>query len=177
MRIHRVETYFVVVLEGDKAMKTATMLRCTVIAGGLLTALAPAAASPIGTWDYQSSSSICSIGTAGSPGKLIMIYTVSGASGFIVVPADQSSIAADHDYPLKVSIEGSADRDMTASAMKFGDATVLLLDIKAAGIAADAADGFALRVKLNDKVVYEKDMHGSKEAFAAFVACSKTLTK
>ena len=143
---------------------------------GLLMSTAPAHANAIGSWDFESSPKLCSIGTTGSTGKLLLMYTASGASGIMVVPDDQTSITPDSDYPLKVSIEGSADHDMTGSAVKFGGSKVLLLDIKAAGLATDAADGFAFRVKLSDKVVFDKDMHGSKDAFAAFVACTKTLT-
>ena len=158
-------------------MTALTMMRCTIAASVMLTAIAPAMANPIGAWDYQSIANVCSLGTAGNPGKFIMLYTASGASGFLVVPADQTSITADHDYPLKISIDGSADLDTTSSAIKFGGATVLLINIKATKIAADFADGLALRVKLDDKVVFDKDMHGSKDAFAAFVGCTKTLTK
>jgi hypothetical protein len=160
-------------------MKTSNIVRCTAAALATfasIAALTPASANLIGNWDFESSAKLCSIGTTGSTGKLIMMYTASGASGMLVVPDDQASITPDSDYPLKISLEGSADRDMTGSAIKFGGSKVLLLDIKAAGLAADAADGFAMRVKLNDKVVFDKDMHGSKDAFAAFVACTKTLT-
>jgi hypothetical protein len=160
-------------------MKTSCILRCTIAALAAcasLVALTPASAGMVGAWDYESSAKSCSIGTKGSTGKMIMLYTASGASGMLVVPDDQSSISPDHDYPIKFSINGSADSDLNASAIKFGGATVLLIEIKAAAIAAGEADGFAMRVKLNDTVVFDKDMHGSKDAFAAFVACTKTLT-
>ena len=159
-------------------MKTSSLLRHTTVAlaaCATFAAVTPASANLIGNWDFESTAKLCSIGTTGSSGKLLLMYTASGASGLMVVPDDQASITADKDYPLKVSIEGSADHDMNGSAVKFGGSKVLLLDIKAAGLAADAADGFALRVKLNDKIVFDKDMHGSKDAFAAFVACTKTL--
>ena len=161
-------------------MKTSSILRCSVAAlaaSAAFAALTPASADMIGAWNYDATAKLCSIGTKGNTGKLIMMYTASGASGFLVVPDDQSAITPDHNYPLKVSIEGSADNNMTGEAIKFGGANVLLLSIKAAGLAADATDGFSFRVKLDDKVVYEKDMHGSKDAFAAFVACTKTMTK
>lgn len=144
---------------------------------GLLANAAPANAETIGNWDFVKGATACSIGIKGSPGKLIMLYTKSGSSGMLVVPDDQSSIAAGQDYPVKISLNGSPDRDMTASAIKFGGANVLLIEIKAAAIAAGEADGFAMRVKLNDSVVFDKDMHGSKDVFAAFVGCTKTLTK
>lgn len=158
-------------------MSASAIFRCALAAGVTVTALAPAMANPIGAWDYQSSAKTCSIGTTGTPGKLIMLYTSSGSSGFLVVPDDQSSITADHDYPLKVSLEGSPDMDMTGSALNFGGSKVLVLDVKAAGLAAEASDGFSFRVKMNGAVVFDKDMHGSKDAFAAFVACTKTLAK
>ena len=109
-----------------------------------------------------------------------MMYSASGASGVLVIPDDQNSISPDHDYPVKINLNtsnGASDFDMTGSAMNFGGSKVLLIEIKAAAIAAGQADGFALRVNMNDKVVFDKDMHGSKDAFAAFVACTKTLTK
>ncbi len=161
-------------------MKPTSILRCTFTALAAcvsVAALTPASATLIGSWDFQSSAKLCSIGTKGSTGKLIMLYTASGSSGILVVPDDQSSITADHDYPLKVSIEGSPDADMTSSALNFGGSNVLILNVKAAGLAADAVDGFSLSVKMNGAPVFEKDMHGSKDAFAAFVACTKTLTK
>ncbi len=161
-------------------MKTISILSSTAAAMAACASFAastPASASQIGAWDYEPSAKSCSIGTSGSPGKMIMLYTASGASGMLVVPDDQSSISPDHDYPVKISLNGSADRDMTASAIKFGGANVLLIEIKAAAIAAGETDGFAMRVKMNDKVVFDKDMHGSKDAFAAFVGCTKTLTK
>lgn len=160
-------------------MKTSSILRCTVAALATCASVAtvtPASANLVGNWDFESSAKLCSIGTTGSTGKLLLMYTASGASGIMVIPDDQASITPGQDYPLKVSLEGSADHDMTGSAVKFGGAKVLLLDIKAAGLAADASDGFAMRVKLNDKVVFDKDMHGSKDAFAAFVTCTKSLT-
>lgn len=158
-------------------MKAFVVFRSALTATVIVTALAPANANPIGNWDFQSSATTCSIGTRGAPGKLIMLYTSSGSSGFLVVPDDQSSIAADHDYPLKVSLEGSSEVNMTGSALNFGGSKVLVLDVKAAGLAAEASDGFSFRVKMNGAVVFDKDMHGSKDAFAAFVACTKTLTK
>ena len=161
-------------------MKNSSFLRCTVTAlaaGAAFAAVTPASANLIGAWNYDATPKLCSIGTKGNTGKLIMMYTSSGASGMLLVPDDQASITPDQDYPLKISIEGSAGSNMHGSAIKFGGSNVLLLDIKVAGLAVDAADGFALRVRMNDKPVFDKDMHGSKDAFAAFVACTKGLTK
>ena len=161
-------------------MKNSSILRCTVAtlaAGAAFAAVTPASANLIGAWNYDATPTLCSIGTKGNTGKLIMLYTASGASGMLIVPDDQSSITPDQDYPLKFSLEGSAESNMHGSAIKFGGSNVLLVDIKVAGLAAAAGDGFALRVKMNDKPVFDKDMHGSKDAFEAFVACTKTMTK
>ena len=161
-------------------MKTCGILRYTAAAMAAcasFAALTPASASLIGAWDYEPSAKSCLIGTTGNPGKMIMLYTASGASGVAVIPDDQSSISLGHDYEVKLSINGSADRDATAPAIEFGGAKVLLIAIKTAAIAAGEADGFALRVNMNDKIVYDKGMHGSKDAFAVFVGCTKTLTK
>ncbi len=170
-------------------MKTSSILRCTVAALATCASLAPLTAASakanagdsrsIGAWEFQSGAKYCTIATTGSPGKLIMMSTDSGANGVLVIPDDQSSISPDHNYPVKVNLNtshGSSDFDMTGSAMEFGGSKVLLLQMKAAAIAAGEADGFALRVNMNDKVVFDKDMHGSKDAFAAFVACTKTMT-
>ncbi len=161
-------------------MKNSSIVHCTIAvlaASAAFVAITPASANMIGAWNYDSTPTLCSIGTKGNTGKMIMLYTASGASGMLVVPDDQSSLSPGHDYPVKISINGSADSALTSSAIKFGGATVLLVEIKVAGIAAGEADGFAMRVKMNDKPVFDKDMHGSKDAFAAFVGCTKTLTK
>ena len=161
-------------------MKNSSIVHCTIAAlaaSAAFAAITPASANMIGAWNYDSTPSLCSIGTKGNTGKLIMLYTASGASGMLLVPDDQGSITPNQDYPLKISLEGSAESNMRGSAIKFGGSNVLLVDIKVAGLASDAADGFAMRVKMNDKPVFDKDMHGSKDAFAAFVACTKTLTK
>lgn len=171
-------------------MNTSSFLRCTVAALAAcasITASTPASAKApagesrsIGAWEFQSGAKYCTIATTGSPGKVIMMYTDSGASGVLVIPDDQSSISPDHSYPVKINLNtsnGSSDFDMNGSAMNFGGSKVLLIEIKAAAIAAGEADGFALRVNMNDKVVFNKDMHGSKDAFWAFVECTKTLTK
>ena len=171
-------------------MNTWSILRCSVAALATCASLttltaASAKAHPvdsrsIGAWEFQSSAKYCTIATTGSPGKLIMMSTDSGANGVLVIPDDQSSISPDHSYPVKINLNtrhGSSDFDMTGSAMNFGGSKVLLIEMKAAAIAAGEPDGFALRVNMNDKVVYDKDMHGSKDAFAAFVGCTTSLTK
>lgn len=161
-------------------MQASAVFRYTFAAGVTVAALGPAAASPIGAWDYQSTAKVCSIGTTGSPGKLIMMSTASGADGVLVVPDDQSLISPDHDYPLKVTLNtsfGPSEFDMAGSAITFGGAKVLVVQIKAGVITAAEPDGFALHIKMNDKVLFDKDMHGSKAAFTAFLNCSKTFAK
>jgi hypothetical protein len=167
-------------------MKTSSILRCAaaaLAAGASFTASTSASAKSlpessksIGAWEYESGEKYCTIGTKGLSGMLLMMSTNTGTSGMIVVPSDQSLITPDNQYPLKISLEGSPEADMTGSAGTFGGSKVLYIKINAAGIAGDASDGFSMRVKLNGAVVFDKDMHGSKDAFAAFVACSKTLT-
>lgn len=161
-------------------MKSMPAVRRTLAAFSAIATLAtygPVSAKPIGNWDFQSSGAFCSIGTNQNGGALVMMTTKSGASGMMVIPADQTAIVADHDYPLKISLEGSPDASTTASTGAFGGSKVLYLKINAAGIAADAADGFALRVKLNDAPIFDKNMHGSRDAFAAFIACSKAFKR
>ena len=150
----------------------AALFSCAAIIG-----FAPASAKPIGNWDFQSSDGFCSIGTNQNGGTLIMITTKSGLSVIMVIPADQAAITVGKSYPLKVSLEGLADAGTNASALEFGGSKVLVIDIDAAGLAAAAPDGLALRVKLNDVPVFDKNMHGSSEAFAAYVACSKAFTR
>jgi len=139
-----------------------------------ITAQTPArATAPDGDWVVESNASFCSIGTKQNGALFIMMTTSSGASGLMIKPVDQSLIATGTDYKLKVSINNSADIDTTASAGDFGGVKVLHIRVNGAKIAAGEADGFAFRVKLGDTVVFDKDMHGSHDAFAAFVECSK----
>ena len=145
------------------------LLACAALAG----ATAAKADTPpkIGMWNYAEVATFCSIGTTANGSALILMTSKSGASGVMLKPADQSAIVAGTDYPLKVSMNGSADFDITANAGEFGGAKVLFLPIKGNKIAAGEADGFALRASLNGAVLFDKDMHGSHDAFAAFVAC------
>ena len=141
-----------------------------------LAAIAPAKATAMGEWDFLSSDKSCSIVTRSDAGLLVMMTTKSGASGMMVAPVDEALISSASSYPLKVKINGMDDIDMTGETGEFGGSKIIYLPIKAAAIAAGEADGFALRVKLNDAVLFDKDMHGSNQAFAAFAACSKAFT-
>ena len=141
-----------------------------------LAAVVPAHATDMGAWEFLSNADSCSIVTRSDAGLLVMMTTKSGASGMFVAPIDDTQIKAKGSYQLKVAINAMADIDMEASEGEFGGSKVLYLPIKSTAIAVGEADGFSLRVKLNDKVLFDKDMHGSKQAFAAFVACSKAFT-
>ena len=145
-------------------------------AAASLAAIAPAKATAMGEWDFLSSDKSCSIVTRSDAGLLVMMTTKSGASGMMVAPVDEALISSASSYPLKVKINGMDDIDMTGETGEFGGSKIIYLPIKAAAIAAGEADGFALRVKLNDAVLFDKDMHGSNQAFAAFAACSKAFT-
>ena len=148
-----------------------------VTAAASLAAFAPAKATDIGEWDFLPGDSSCSIITRAPQGLLVMMTTKSGANGVMVVPVDDSKIQTKGDYPLKVTINAMDETDMTGDEGEFAGSKVLYLPIKALAIAQGEADGFALRVKLNGAVLFDKDMHGSKDAFAAYVRCSKALTR
>ena len=145
-------------------------------AAASLAAVAPAKATAMGEWDFLSSDSACSIVTRSDAGLLVMMTTKIGASGMMVAPVDEALISSASNYPLKIKINGMDDIDMTGETGEFGGSKVIYLGIKAVAIAAGEADGFALRVKLGNSVLFDKDMHGSKQAFAAFAACSKAFT-
>lgn len=138
-----------------------------------IAALPPAQAAPGDDWVVDSNTSYCSIGTKQDGAFFILMTTSSGASGLMIKPADQSLITAGTDYKLKININGSADIGTTANAGDFGGVKVLHIELNGAKIAAGEPDGFAFRVRLGDTIVFDKDMHGSHDAFAAFVACSK----
>ena len=143
-----------------------------------ITAIAPLQAqTTTGDWVVTSEKGFCSAGTKQKDGTMfILMTTSSGASGLMIKPADQSLITTGKAYPLKVSINNTGDADTTANAGDFGGGKVLHIKLNAAAIAAGEADGFAFRVKLNDTVLFDKDLHGSHDAFASFVACSKKFT-
>ena len=117
--------------------------------------------------------SFCSIGTKQNGAMLLMVTSSSGANGMMVVPADQSSITVGSEYKIKLSIAGHDLPEKTVNSGLFGGRKVLHIAIKAAKIAADMPDGFSFRVMMNDKVVFDMDNSGSRDAFAAYVACSK----
>jgi hypothetical protein len=154
--------------------RTTAALLASVIA---LTAITPAQATTPGDWVASSEKNFCSLGTKQKDGGMfIMMTTSSGASGIMIKPADQSLITSGTDYPIKVSINNSSDHDVTANAGDFGGVKVLHIKLNAAAIAAGEADGFAFRVSLGGTVVFDKDLHGAHDEFAAFVACSKQFT-
>lgn len=127
-----------------------------------------------GDWVVSSEKNFCSAGTKQKDGTMFILMTTSrGASGLMIKPADQSLIATGKEYPLKVSINGSSDIDTNANAGDFGGVKVLHIKLNAARIAAGEADGFAFRVSLDGKILFDKDLHGSHDAFAQFVECSK----
>ena len=140
----------------------------------LCSAITPVQATASGDWVAASDKTYCSLGTKQKDGGMfIMLTTSSGASGLMIKPADQSLIATGADYPLKVNINNSSDIDTTANAGEFGGVKVLHIKLNAARIAAGEADGFAFRVSLNGKVLFDKDLHGAHDEFAQFVECSK----
>lgn len=147
----------------------------TTAIGGLTSTMlqAPARAETIGDWTVDSASTVCSAGTSQNGASMILITSKSGASGILIKPASQDAIELGTSYKLQISLNGQQDHDLTSSAIKFGGAKVLILELPGAKIAAGEADGFTMRVKMNGAVLFEKDMHGAHDAFAAFVACSK----
>ena len=143
--------------------------------GALASALpvVPVQAETIGDWQVEAADTLCSAGTSQNGASMILITSKSGASGIMIKPADQGALEIGAAYKLQVSLNGSSDHEMTSNATKFGGVKVLILEIPGAKIAAGEADGFAMRVKMKDAVLFDKDMHGAHDAFAAFVACSK----
>ena len=135
--------------------------------------LSPLQAETIGEWSVESASTVCSAGTSKDGASMILITSKGGASGILIKPASQDAISLGTSYKLQISFNGEGDHDLTSSAINFGGAKVLILEIPGAKIAAGEADGFSMRVKMNGMVLFEKDMHGARDAFAAFVACSK----
>ena len=135
--------------------------------------VAPAHAKTIGDWQVEATDSFCSEGTNKDGASAIFLTAKTGSNGILIKPADQSTITTGTDYKLQISLNGESDVTSTAGTVSFGGAKVLVLKIPATAIAAGEADGFAMRVKLNDRVLFDKDMHGARDAFAAFVACSK----
>ena len=159
-------------------MKNSFFNRISTAASALLIStmgLSPLHADTIGEWSVESGSTVCSAGTSNNGASMILITSKSGASGILIKPASQDAIELGTSYKLQISLNGEGDRDLTSSAIKFGGAKVLILEIPGAKIAAGEADGFAMRVKMNGTVLFEKDMHGAHDAFAAFVACSKNF--
>ena len=153
----------------------ALLSRCAT-AAILCLAVTAVQAAP-GDWVADSGATYCSLGTKQKDGAMfIMMTTSSGASGLMIKPADQSLITTGTAYPLKVNINGSSDIDTTANAGDFGGVKVLHVKLNAAAIAAGEADGFAFRASLNGTVLFDKDLHGARNEFAAFVACSKKFT-
>ncbi len=148
---------------------------CAVVLGFVFTAGAPASAETMGMWDYQSAKTFCSIGTAQDGNKFLMMTTKSGASGVMIVPADQSLITVGTDYTLMISLKGSPEFETSGNAGEFGGAKVLYLKIKGNKIAAGEPDGFQFHSSLNGTVIFDKDMRGSTDAFAAFVSCSQAF--
>lgn len=136
---------------------------------------ASANAETMGKWSYDAKGSYCSIGTNQGGAKLIMMTTKSGASGMMVVPADQNSIDANSQYKIVMAIAGTELPEKSVDSGEFGGAKVLHIPIKAARIANDMPDGLTFGVKMNDKVIFYMDQTESHDAFAAFVACSKSF--
>lgn len=133
----------------------------------------PAQAAPDGDWVVDSNANYCTIGTKQNGALFIMMTTSSGASGMMIKPFDQSLITTGTDYKLKVSMNGSDDIETTASAGDFGGVKVLHIGVSGVKIATGEPDGFAFRVTLGKTIIFDKDMRGSHDEFAAFVACSK----
>lgn len=158
-------------------MNALLSFRSTFVTMASLTAVAaiwPVQARAPGEWVASSENNYCSLGTRQNDGAMfIMLTTRSGASELMIKPADQSLIMAGTNYPLKVNINKSPDIDTIARAGDFGGVTVLHIKVSAARIAAGEADGFAFRVSLNGTVLFDKDLHGARNEFAEFVACSK----
>jgi hypothetical protein len=144
----------------------------------LCSAIAPLQAQTANSdWVVTSEKNFCSAGTKQKDGTMfILMTTSSGASGLMIKPADQSLITSGKDYPLKVSINGSSDIETTANAGDFGGVKVLHIKLNGARIAAGEADGFAFRVSLDGKVLFDKDLHGAHNEFAQFVECSNKFT-
>lgn len=145
------------------------------VAIAALVSTMPIAAETIGDWQVEAASTMCSAGTSANGASMILLTSKSGATGIMVKPADQHAITVGADYPIQLSLNGQAARDLTVPAIRFGGASVLLLPIPGAKIAAGEADGFAMKVTLNGAILFDKDMHGAHAAFASFVACSKTF--
>ncbi len=148
---------------------------CIAVLGFTFAAAAPVGAETLGMWTLDSEPTFCSIGTVQDGNKFLMMTTKSGASGVMIVPADQSLITVGTDYPLKVSLKGSPEFDTSGNAGEFGGFKVIYLKLKGDKIAAGEPDGFQFRASLNDTVIFDKDMRGSHDAFAAFVSCSQAF--
>jgi hypothetical protein len=158
---------------GEWIMKSVKPRWRSIVAIAALSTAMPAFAATIGDWQVEDASTLCSAGTSQNGASMILMTSKSGANGILIKPADQGAIAVGSGYKLQLSFNGSSDREIAASGMKFGGAKVLIIDMPAVKMAAGEADGFALRVKLGGTVLFDKDMHGARDAFAAYVACSK----
>ena len=140
----------------------------------LLASQSPASARPIGRWDFQSADYYCSITAQTETGNLILLTSQSGNSGMIVVPK-MTIVQPKWQYPVKISYNGASDVELAGMGAMFAQSPSVMLKINAASIVADDRDGFSIRIKLRDLIVFDADLRGSSEAFAAFSACSRNF--